>query len=330
MNLLNITIRSSRMLRMKYLLGCIMLLCSAGVLAEPARPKNTASYPFVLKDDLGYTITISQPPKRIISLAPSNTEILFALGLEDKVIAVTNLCDYPPSVKSKPHIGGMIDFSAERILSLEPDFVFAVRGNSVDRLQQLQNLRIPLFAFDPVELEDIFSAIEKVGLICNVKEAADELTASLKARIKSLKNTLADLPERKRVYIGSLQSPYYAVGTGTFLSEIIELAGGENIAKSSGLHWPILSSEQILVSNPQAVFFGLSFDESAQAPREQLLAAFQNDLIWSKTMAGLEGNLYFLDQNSLHRPGPRIVEVAEQMARMLYPERFSSQEPLQP
>jgi len=295
---------------------------------EPSSPQPV--FPLRLKDDLGYEIVLEAPPARIISLAPSNTEILCALGLEDRLVAVTTLCNWPPSVRDKPKVGGLVDFNVEQILAWQADFVFAVRGNPAERLRRLQKMGTPVYAFDCGRLDDILAAIERVGLVCGVSEKAKVLADSLRARVERVQSAVAGVSPRKRVYVGTIRSPYYTAGRGSFIDEVIELAGGDNIARSAGSRWPILSAEQILVSDPQAVFLGLDYEDAGKMNREKLLEPFQRDPIWSRTSAGRQGALFVLDQDSLHRPAPRLVNMIEQVARALYPERFSETETRHP
>jgi len=298
------------------------------ILAPVGAPpvSQQVEFPLALVDDLGHEVVLQGTPERIISLAPSNTEILYALGLEERLVAVTTLCNWPPSAQEKPKIGGMIDFNVEQVVAKDPDFVLAVRGNSAERLRRLQQLGVPVYAFDSGQLEDILKTIERLGLICGVQERADELTRSLKQRIDKLRETVRGVTPRKRVYVGSIHAPYYTAGSGSFLDEIVELAGGENIGRMAKSRWPILSAEQVLVGDPQVVFLGLSYDESLKKSLSSLRASFRQDPIWARTAAGNSGALYVLDQDSLHRPGPRLVDAAERMARALYPDRFSNVE----
>ena len=143
--------------------------------------------------------------------------------------------------------------------------------------------------------------------------------------MEGLREAVADVSSRKRVYVGSIHAPYYTAGSGSFLDEMIDLAGGENIGRMAKSRWPILSAEQVLVGNPQAVFLGLSYDESLEKSLSSLKASFRRDPIWSRTAAGSSGALFVLDQDSLHRPGPRLVDAAERMALALYPERFPAE-----
>ncbi|HEQ60678.1 MAG TPA: hypothetical protein ENN74_03615 [Firmicutes bacterium] len=205
-----------------------------------------------------------------------------------------------------------------------------MRGNPTERLRRLQEMGTPVYAFDCGRREDIFGAIEQVGLICGVPEKAKALVDSLRGRIERVQSAVAGVSPGKRVYVGSIRSPYYTAGRGSFIDEVIELAGGDNVARSAGSRWPVLSAEQILVSDPQAVFLGLDYEDAGKMNREKLLEPFQKDPIWSRTSAGRQGALFVLDQDSLHRPAPRLVNMVEEMAKALYPERFSEMESRHP
>jgi len=291
--------------------------------AETGEATVSSRYPMTVQDDLGYEIVLDHAPQRMISLAPSNTEILCALGLEERILAVSRFCNYPPSIRKKPTVGGIVDFNIEKIVSLEPDLIVAVRGNPRQRLNRLQQLGVPVYAVEAETLEGILRAIKRLGVLCAVDERARTLAVSMRARLAAVAAAVQGVTPAKRVYIGDVKTPYYAAGPGTFVDELIALAGAVNIARGARTRWPILSAEQILVENPEVVFLGLNYDESTESARNRLKIQFMKDPIWSGTTAGRKGELYILDPDVLHRPGPRVVDAAETIARLLYPDRVA-------
>ena len=266
------------------------------------------------------------PPQRIISITPSNTEILYALGLEDRVVAVSDFCNYPPAASEKPRIGGMIDFNIERITLFDPDFVLAVKGNPEERLKQLHALKIPVFAFDPRRLQDIYATILRVGRITGANDEAKALVSQMRERIENVRQAIAPEQPRKRIYFGSIRAPYYSANAETFVGEIFDIAGGANVAADSSMRWPQLTTENLLVSDPEVVFVGLSYDGEQKIDAKEYRDYFDQHRMWSLTSAGRRGAVHFVDRDLLERPGPRIVEGAEAIARLLYPERFPSEQ----
>jgi len=266
-------------------------------------------YPIVkAKDDLGNEVTFFEPPKRIVSLAPSNTEILFALGLNSEIIGVTEFCDYPEEAKKKEKIGGFSNPNLEKIYSLKPDFVFGIRGNPKDTLINLTKLNFNVLAYDPVNVDELLNLIELIGKIVDKREEAYNLINKMEEKRNSLINNAKLLP-KKRVYLELWNNPYMSVGENSYLDKIIEEMGGINIAKKAKGDWPILSQEFIINENPEVIiiaYMGQNIDEVLKRPGWENIDAIKNKRV------------YYINPDLLFRLGPRIVDGMEELFNSIY------------
>src|SRR5690625_5019467 len=184
-------------------------------------------YPLVVEDVTGEEITIEEEPERIVSTSTSDTEVLFALGLEDKIYGVSDFDDYPEEAKDKPKMGGVVEPNEEAILEQEPDLV--VTGNSIseEAAQNIRDLGITLYQTDPKNMEEVFDVIRETGLITNRQKEAEDVIEEMQSVIDHVKETVAEVAEedKKKVYIE--YNPGWTVGKGEFMHELIELAGGK-------------------------------------------------------------------------------------------------------
>ncbi len=260
------------------------------------------------KDDLGNEVTFFEPPKRIVSLAPSNTEILFALGLNSEIIGVTEFCDYPEEAKKKEKIGGFSNPNLEKIYSLKPDFVFGIRGNPKDTLINLTKLNFNVLAYDPVNVDELLNLIELIGKIVDKREEAYDLINKMEEKRNSLINKAKLLP-KKRVYLELWNNPYMSVGENSYLNKIIEEMGGINIAKKAKGDWPILSQEFIINENPEIIiiaYIGQNIDEVLKRPGWENIDAVKNK------------SVYYINPDLLFRLGPRIVYGMEELFNSIH------------
>ena len=260
------------------------------------------------KDDLGNEVTFFEPPKRIVSLAPSNTEILFALGLNSEIIGVTEFCDYPEEAKKKEKIGGFSNPNLEKIYSLKPDFVFGIRGNPKDTLINLTKLNFNVLAYDPVNVDELLNLIELIGKIVDKREEAYDLINKMEEKRNSLINKAKLLP-KKRVYLELWNNPYMSVGENSYLNKIIEEMGGINIAKKAKGDWPILSQEFIINENPEVIiiaYMGQNIDEVLKRSGWENIDAVKNK------------SVYYINPDLLFRLGPRIVYGMEELFNSIH------------
>lgn len=268
--------------------------------------------PVTITDDLGRKITLPRTPKRIISIAPSNTEILFALGLGDKVIGVTDSCDYPEAAKSKPKVGS-VDLNYEKIIEMAPDLVVAVGSLQRQGIERLSMLGITVLAVDPKTINGVLHAIELIGKATDVEDRATTLVAKLSNRIEAVKARVAGAgaSAKPRVFVEIWNDPLMTAGPGTFIDELISAAGGENIAHDARGEWPQFSAEAVIKRDPEVVILtGFNKAEALARPAWQGISAYRL------------GRVHEVHPDLLVRPGPRLVQGLEELAKILHPEAF--------
>ncbi len=286
----------------------------------PATP-TPAPYPLTVTDDLGREVTIPGRPDKIISLAPSNSEILFAVGAGDQVVGVTQYCNYPPEAcQAKEVIGGFSpkSMSIEKILALEPDVVFSAGSFHMPVIEALEKAGVPVVALDPQGFEGIYDDILLVGQITDHAEEAEALVADMKARVAAVTAAVADIPaeERLKVFYEVWDEPLMTAGPDTFIGQMIELAGGVNIFGDMEEQYPQVSAEVVIERNPDVI---LGPDSHADALTPEKIAARPG---WENIKAVQTGRIYTVNGDIVSRAGPRVVDALETIAQLLYPERF--------
>lgn len=297
------------MIRSILLFAC--LLTAAG----PAEPVD-AGFPVTLTDALGHPVTLAARPARIVSMAPSNTEILFAIGAGPQVAGVTSYCDYPPEAADKPRVGEFSRSSLESIVSLDPDLVLAARFNPMEVLEGLRKLGIPVFALAPSRLSDALDTIAQIGRLAGHAAAADSLVGRMRERIDRVRQAVATVPDSARPLVlwGRLEAPMYTAGPGGYLNDLIVAAGGRNIAADAKADWPQIGLETIVARNPDVIIVS-----SGDADIQRDLARLRATGGWRDVAAVIQGRIYNVDPDLLQRPGPRIVTGLEQLCRILHP-----------
>jgi iron complex transport system substrate-binding protein len=265
-------------------------------------------------DGLGREVNVKVNPQRIVSLAPSNTEILFALGLGDRVYGVTNICNYPPEAQSKEKVGDYYSVDTEKVISINPDLILAEDLQKADIIPALEKLGFSVVTLVPHNIQEMGEVIMMVGEITGTQDRAEEIVADMQQRVKAVTDVTDTLDDSQRVRVLYLvwNDPMYSVGTNTYIHELIEKAGGSNIAAFAGEGWPELSLEQIIDLDPQVVIANhdIPLDALKSDSRLAVVDAFKN------------GRVYFINADLTNRPGPRIVEGLETMAKMIHPELF--------
>jgi iron complex transport system substrate-binding protein len=269
---------------------------------------------------------ISSPmlPHRIISLAPNTTEILFALGIGERVVGVSRFCDFPPAVNDIPRVGGFTDPNYETIVSLKPDVVILLTSQ-VDVLREMEKLKIRTVSVPHETIADTHRAIHIIGEICGVTDSAAILSASLTCRAAEVTNALSGRPEpRVLICIGRDMesgdlSGIYVAGHGSFHSEILEAAGGENVCDEDMIAYPQLSAEGVIVLDPEIIVDLVG----GTLPRDTT----SNEIVrqWDQLhviRAVKENRVFTLAGDHALRPGPRYVEFLEELAALLHPDVF--------
>ena len=283
----------------------------------PPTPTPTpAPYPMTITDMAGREVVIEKKPEAIVSLAPSNTEILFALGLGDKVVGVTEFCNYPPEATEKTKVGGFSDVNTEKVVELNPDLILATNLHLSEVVPALEKLGLTVVVINPPDVDGVLEAIELVGKITGQDEEAQALIKEMRSRIEAVEKAVEGR-EKPKVF-WELSSDLWTAGPGSFIDDLITRAGGENIAASAGSEWAQLSNEVIVEANPDFIFladhpFGESAETVAKRPG------------WDKISAVVNGHVIELTQEQVDivsRPGPRVVDALEFIAKTLHPDAF--------
>jgi iron complex transport system substrate-binding protein len=295
------------------ILLCTLLLTACGAISP-------ASGNLSFTDGLGREIKLDGPAQRVVSLAPSNTEVLFAIGADSQVVGRDEFSDYPEEAKSIDSVGGsMGQYSAEAIVALKPDLVLAAEINTPELVKQLEDLGLTIYYLkNPTTLEGMYDNLELVAQLTGHVDEANTLVESLKARVAAVDEKIAPLSSRIPVFYeidASDAAKPYTYGPGSFGDLLISRAGGLNVGGSLDNAYPQISLEQLVVANPSVIVLGDSMwgttPEAVKArPGWEGIAAVQNDQIFP------------FDDNLISRPGPRLVDGLEQLAKLLRPELF--------
>jgi iron complex transport system substrate-binding protein len=304
----------------QYARNCLLVLFSLFLLVTLSCTSPPVSEaPFEITDQLGRLVKLDKIPERIISLAPSNTEILFALGLGDKVVAVTDYCNYPPEAETKPSIGAYDKPSIEEIIAKEPDLVLATEAQSEDIYQQLESRGVTVVALCPKNMDEVLASVTLVGKITGQEEEAASLVADMQKRINAITEKTSKLTdaEKPRVFYIIWQEPIWTAGAETFANALIELAGGVNIAHDLNGYTSI-SLETVIDANPQVIIAGVGMGTGEDAP----LQFVKTDDRLKDIDARVNDRVYSVDMDIVSRPGPRIVDALEQFAKIFHPELF--------
>ncbi len=269
-------------------------------------------------DGLGREVTLAAPAQRVVSLAPSNTEILFAVGAGDQVIGRDEFSDYPVDAAAIESVGGsMGGYSAEAIVALEPDLVLAAEINTPELISQLEDLGLTVYYLkNPTSIEEMYTNLEIIGQLTG--HDTTELVDSLKSRVAAVDEKIAPISARPSVFYeidASDPNKPWTYGPGSFGNLLIERAGGSNIASDAPDSYPQLSLEQVVVANPSIILLG---DSMWGVTPEAVLGREG----WN-TIAAVQNNQIFpIDDNLISRPGPRLVDGLEALAKILHPDLF--------
>jgi iron complex transport system substrate-binding protein len=287
--------------------------------ATEAPAASPAPEALTFTDGLGREITLDGPAQRVISLAPSNTEILFAIGAGDQVVGRDELSDYPEAAKSVTDIGPAFEaLNTELIVSLKPDLVLAAEINTPEQVKQLEDLGVTVYYLNnPLTLEDMYGNLEIVAQLTGHDDEAAALIESLKSRVAVVDEKIAPISSRPGVFYeldGTDPAKPFTAGKGTFITQLIDRAGGYNIASDLD-GYPQMSLEQVVAADPAFIIlgdarYGVSPESIAQRPGWENLSAVKN------------GQVLPFNDDLVSRPGPRLVDALEELAKLLRPELF--------
>jgi iron complex transport system substrate-binding protein len=297
------------------LLFCVILVVCSCSRPTPSPTPETALATRDFIDEAGRKVTIPARIERFVSLAPNLTEIAYAIGAGDRLVGNTTFCDYPPEAKNVAKVGDTLQPSIERILTLRPQLVLVSTASQLEAFtKQLNEHQIAVYVTDPRDLEGVFRSILSVGDLLNEPVGAAELVKQLRARSEKVERAVAGLP-RGSVFFQLSGQPLYTAGKNSFVTNLIERAGGRSVTSDINEAWPRVSDEAALASRPEAIIM-LSGDTMGAAANTKVAAALRN------SPAVRNGRVYLIDGDLLTRPGPRLVDGLEQIARALHPEVF--------
>jgi ABC-type Fe3+-hydroxamate transport system substrate-binding protein len=267
-------------------------------------------------DEVGRTIEVNGPPQRIVSVAPNVTEILFALGLQDRLVGVSIYCQYPPEALKKEKIGGYINPSLEKIVALHPDLVIGIaEGDLRTFVDKLASLKVPVYITNPRDALEVLTSIRKIGEVSFAQEAASRIVRSMEERIRKVQDKVQGLPRPRVLHILDF-NPLISAGKGTFVDDLIRLAGGRNVAETAAGKYPHFSMEEVLVQDPEVILLA---SMKSQDPLVKQRRWWER---WKTISAVKHGRIYVLDSDLIHRPSPRMPDGLEQVAKAIHPEAF--------
>lgn len=284
--------------------------------SEPATPEVEGA--LQITDSFGREVSITSRPERIISLAPSITEILFAIGAGERVVGNTSFCNYPPEAAELPKIGGytpdLINFEA--ILDLQPDLVIVGEFEQEPVIATLEQLGIPVVGLVATTIDEVYSSIEQIGAITGNGQEAAAVVEAMRSRIEAISSKVADLPvdQRPRVFWEVFDEPLITTGPSSFISQLIERAGGVNIFADQSEAYPQVSHESVVALDPEVILGTL---EQAEPLAPERVAQRPG---WSNISAVQNGRIHLLDSDPVSRAGPRLADALEAMLAALHPE----------
>jgi len=267
--------------------------------------------PATFTDGVGRTISLEKTPEKIVSLSPAHTEILFALGLGDKVIGVSNWCNKPEEALEKEKVGDAFSLDKEKLVSLQPDIVFIPGSKDSPQVKEIEDLGIPVYVSNPESVSEVFDEIKSVAEVTGVKDKGQQLADELQNELDGVKQKL-EAYEGSKVKVLVLVDPeLWTVGPGSFIDEVVALAGGENAMADVDMQYLQVSMEEVLSRDPDVILVTVPEDQCA---------ALAERPGWTDLRAVKEGRVYYVDGDLVSRPGPNIVEAIKEVAGYLYPD----------
>ncbi len=296
--------------------GLVLTSILLATLAVSASSCNTGSSSpdaaRAITDELGRSVHVREQPQRIVSLAPSVTEILFGLSAGERVAGVTSYCDYPPEARQKPIVGDTLKPSVEKIIALKADLVIISTASQEEGLlHRLVDLGIPVYVSNPRSIDGVLDSIEKIGELIGVVERAHQLTDELRGRIATVAARVANAPHPS-VFVIVGTEPLITAGAGSFINDLINRAGARSISADDIGDYPQYSIETVVAKRPEIIFLQAGGNELPQR--------------LGQTPAARSNRVYHIDDDLLLRPGPRIVYALERIAAKIHPDRFERTE----
>jgi cobalamin transport system substrate-binding protein len=312
---------STRILSVLAFAAATILFCPALLSAQtaPTAPAIVPAAPPAYReitDETSRTIRIPQPVHRIVSLAPSLTETIYALGLQDRLVGDTDYCDFPAEAQLKPKVGGAINPSLESIAALHPDLVLVTKSlNRLETVRALEVLGIPSYATDPHTVDEVISSTQRLAEVLGAPEAGSTLAKDLERRLADTQQRIAPLLPRRVLFV-VWRDPLISIGKDTFIADALLHAGALSIVDSSQ-SWPQLSLEEVAHQQPEFLVFAVSHSDTSP-PEIGALASLPG---W-RILDAVRNRRYALISDAVNRPAPRIISAIEDLAKQLHPEAF--------
>ncbi|MCF8025564.1 MAG: cobalamin-binding protein [Desulfobacteraceae bacterium] len=272
----------------------------------------------MVTDNAGRRVNVPEQPHRVVSLAPSITEMVFAVNRGDRLVGVTEYSNYPEAARQIPSVGSYVYLDLEKIFSLKPDLCIAIKdGNPIGVVRRLEELNIPVFAVNPRDLESVMTALSDIGALLGAREKADEILADMKNRINRVRQKVEGISCRPGVFFQIGVSPIVSAGTNTFIHELIVEAGGRNLA-ADNTGYPRYTTEEVLALAPEVIVV----TSMARAQIfDKVLRRWQK---WEDLPAVAHDRIYLVNSDLVDRPSPRLVKGLEKLARLIHPELFEA------
>ena len=265
-----------------------------------------------ITDDMGREVDLTTVPARIVSIAPSNTEFLFALGLSEKIVGVTDLCNYPTDAAVKESVGDFANPSVEKIIALKPELVVAASLHQAV-VEQLDQLNIPVIVLNAQSIQQILDNVDMLGKATGATEAAEALIEQITLDIELVDEKVKTLLENEKplVYFEVWHDPIMTAGPNTFINELITRAGGINIAADAPTDYPVYSLEDLIASQPEVMIYTHGAETAEQIKDRQN---------WETIHALKYGRVYLVEEDLVLRPGPRIAKGLIELSKRLHPD----------
>jgi iron complex transport system substrate-binding protein len=267
-------------------------------------------------DLTGRTLKLPADLRRVVALAPSVTEIVYALGQERRLVGVTRYSNYPPAAGKLPKVGSYIHLDVERIVALQPDVCLAVKdGNPIGAVEQLESLGIPVYAVDPLDLESVMRSVRAIGGLLDASSEAEAITGDMRRRVAHVQARVEEARTRPTLFFQIGISPIVSVGSNTFIHTLIELAGGTNVAAGK-TPYPRFSREQVIALAPEVIVIS---SMARAAIFEEVKAEWMQ---WPAIPAVKHNAVFIAPPDMFDRPSPRLVDALELLAGLMHPELF--------
>jgi iron complex transport system substrate-binding protein len=291
----------------------VLIVCLVVSMTALAADSTKVDFPKTIRDGLGREVTIGKAPQRLVSLTPSVTENLYALGLGDRVVGVSSFSDYPPEAASKPVVGDAFQLNYEEILLLEPDLIIGDAQLVKNYMAKLEELGLPVLAINPSNLREVMDALMLLGKATGAVDAAAQVIGEMEDKIQWVETIVRDLPHEARplVFVEVWDEPLMTCGPGSFMQELIELAGGQNLAADAGDAWVEYSSELVVERDPEVILLTRPYVDELMARSA-----------WQGISAVRNGRVVEVNSDPFVRTTPRLADALVELATILHPEKF--------